>query len=202
MSFPCVHILGAGSIGLLVGWYLRHARIPVSLLVPSNAVQGIRATGNRISMEYAGSRDRDLPMWGMQPELAVGPSYHVEVESSSAPEAQPHWAGDRADGWQGQLGNLVPKPVSSRQPGSAWLPISRLVVTTKAADTAAALLSVRGRLAGGCEILLLQNGLLGLYEEVHSKVSRQGGSASASRTAPMWRLGEEAPSPQRFTTFF
>jgi ketopantoate reductase len=48
--------------------------------------------------------------------------------------------------------------------------ISRLVVATKASDTVPALLSVCPRLAPSCEVALLQNGIMGVYEQVFQQV--------------------------------
>ena len=49
--------------------------------------------------------------------------------------------------------------------------INHLVVATKGADVASAIASIQHRLAPGSSVLLLQNGILAVYEELHRKVS-------------------------------
>ena len=48
--------------------------------------------------------------------------------------------------------------------------LENLILATKAQQAQAALSSVQHRLASTSSILLLQNGLLGVYEELHSHV--------------------------------
>jgi ketopantoate reductase len=60
-------------------------------------------------------------------------------------------------------------PQSSKDCSAAK--IKHLVVATKGADVAAAVASIQHRLDPESSVLLLQNGILAVYEELHRKVS-------------------------------
>ncbi|KAJ3344044.1 2-dehydropantoate 2-reductase (Ketopantoate reductase) (KPA reductase) (KPR) [Gonapodya sp. JEL0774] len=78
--------------------------------------------------------------------------------------------------------------IPSETPTSSREPISRLLLATKASDTAVALLSVRHRLAPGAAVVLLQNGALAVKEECEealrrdtAAVAREGGQGQSHR---------------------
>ena len=157
----CVHILGSGSIGLLVAWHLRQANIPVVLLASSAAsaarMRVADGDGGSIKLEYAGLREdlRCLPLW----------------RSVQAPES--HTCSVHVDHCQPSSGP-VPLESSPRPAGTNSMApqlISRLIVATKASDTVPALLSACPRLAPSCEVAPLQNGILGVYQQVFNQAS-------------------------------
>ena len=63
-----VHVIGAGSVGLLVAWHLRHAGFPVTLLAsnPRSAQHMKAEAGSTVTLEYAGMNGVGsgcLPIW-------------------------------------------------------------------------------------------------------------------------------------------
>ncbi len=84
----------------------------------------------------------------------------------NGPSGLPSWLHGHAAGPPDQKVAVECVP-SHPEPSSV---ISRLVVATKAVDTTSALLSVSGRMSPDCEIVMLQNGMLGVYSEVWEKV--------------------------------
>jgi 2-dehydropantoate 2-reductase len=142
-----VHILGAGSIGQLTACYLRQAHVPVALLA-SNAPSAnrLRDGGSKISLERTGTAMSYQPNLIVMPSRSDTPTFEtfsVEIQCCQT--------------WDVAYEEMLP-------------PISRLIVTTKANHAVQALQSVRPRLSDTCQILLLQNGVLGVYQEVYDKV--------------------------------
>lgn len=178
------HILGAGSIGLLTAWHLRHAGIPVTLLLRRQATaHHMSQHGNKLQLEFAGASITGWPDWLEGYPSGSVPAYDMDVEllhkgggwaastcSSSSMSGINGAASVQASSNAGSGHSNGGTSVSHEQT-RLLPPIHRLIVATKATDTVPALLSVLGRLSPGCQVLLLQNGILGVYQEVHQKVS-------------------------------
>ena len=172
----CVHILGAGSIGLLFAWHLRHAHVPVTLLASSaaSAERMLAAGGGRLTLEYAGQRGEGstcLPMW-QQPDAHQETDCSPQAAASAAPRSysigidvcrplggSPGTSGGRqgaAPGNPCSSGNPIGYAPTAASPASSPSPpetanITRLIVATKASDTVSALLSVSSRLSPSCQ---------------------------------------------------
>lgn len=181
------HILGAGSIGLLTAWHLRHAGIPVTLLLRRQATaHHMSQHGNKLQLEFAGASITGWPDWLEGYPSGSVPAYDMDVEllhkgggwaastcrsssmsgSGGINDAAGVHASSNAGSGHSNGGTSV-----SHEQARLLPPIHSLIVATKATDTVPALLSVLGRLSPGCQVLLLQNGILGVYQEVHQKVS-------------------------------
>ena len=117
-----MHVLGAGSIGLLVAFHLRHAGVPVTLLARSplaaNCMQADSAGGGLLTLEYAGMTDAGsgcLPLWQHQHER------HSSAEGASTSEVP--------------LQHAYPVSVDHATSAHDGGQISHLIVATKAVDT-------------------------------------------------------------------
>ncbi|KAG1678319.1 hypothetical protein FOA52_013940 [Chlamydomonas sp. UWO 241] len=151
---PGIHVIGSGSVGLLVAWHLRHMKIPVTLLMRNaEAATAIVAAGG-VQLEYQGD-PAAAEEW--LSGHASPPRHAVAVETAT-PGGGWHALGVGSGGGSSSRGG----------------PITQLVVATKAADTVPALLSVSSRLSPAANVLLLQNGALGVFPEVHARAVAPG----------------------------
>ncbi|GAX75614.1 hypothetical protein CEUSTIGMA_g3058.t1 [Chlamydomonas eustigma] len=154
-----VHILGGGSIGQLTACYLRKSNVPVALLASSStSASRLRDGGSKIFLERNGSSTclthPDLNVTSSKSDMSNIEEFPVEVQCCGALEG----TGDEMMSYRS--------------------PISRLIVATKSTQAVSALQSVRPRLSDACQIVLLQNGVLGVYQEVCNKILQ--GSPSQS----------------------
>jgi 2-dehydropantoate 2-reductase len=160
-----VHILGAGSIGLVFGEALVARGIPCTLLLRSQAkLASLSALGSKVTVE------RPSVLGNSTNSNSSSSSYHVagEVAGCSSPSV----AGNQQQqqDWQHHGGT-----------------IKRLLVTTKANDAVPAIASVKHRLSEDSVVLLLTNGVLGVYMDAVRTLFPPGGDAAAA--APSFLLG-------------
>eukprot|EP00667_Euglena_gracilis_P016127 EG_transcript_16846 len=124
MTHRLIHVVGAGSAGVLFAHHLARRGHPVTLLLRS------------------ADRRRQL--------LARGGRLTVEVPAEPA----------------------VDESTVAAEVAGAGPPIARLLVTTKASQAAAAVAPLVPRLGRASVVVLLQNGVLAVYEELMSDVFR------------------------------
>jgi ketopantoate reductase len=156
-----VHILGAGSIGLVFGEALVARGIPCTLLLRSQAkLAALSALGSKVTVE--------------RPSV-LGNS----TNSSSSSSSSYHVAGE-------VVGCSSP-PLTGQQQQQHGVPIKRLLVTTKANDAVPAIAAVKHRLSQDSVVLLLTNGVLGVYMDAVRTLFPPGGEAAAA--APSFLLG-------------
>jgi hypothetical protein len=154
-----VHILGAGSIGLVFGEALVARGIPCTLLLRSQAkLAALSALGSKITVE------RPSPL-GSSTSSSSSSTYRVAGEVAGC--SSPALAGQQ----QQQHGG----------------PIKQLLVTTKANDAVPAIAAVKHRLSQDSVVLLLTNGVLGVYMDAVRTLFPPGGEAAAA--APSFLLG-------------
>jgi 2-dehydropantoate 2-reductase len=147
-----VHILGAGSIGLVFGEALVSRGIPCTLLLRNQAkLAALSSLGSKVTVERPS---------------AASTSYQVAGEVASCNSTGPGLA---------------------KQQQQDSEPIKRLLVTTKATDAVSALAAVKHRLSHDSVVLLLTNGVLGVYMEAVRTLFPPGGEAAAA--SPSFLLG-------------
>jgi 2-dehydropantoate 2-reductase len=149
-----VHILGAGSIGLVFGEALVSRGIPCTLLLRNQAkLAALSAVGNKVTVERPS---------------AASSSYQVAGEIAGC--------------------NTAGLAQQQQQHEQQHPPIKRLLVTTKATDAVPALAAMKHRLSHDSVVLLLTNGVLGVYMDAVRTLFPPGGEAAAA-AAPSFLLG-------------
>eukprot|EP00668_Euglena_longa_P034545 GGOE01044368.1.p1 GENE.GGOE01044368.1~~GGOE01044368.1.p1 ORF type:complete len:350 (+),score=73.78 GGOE01044368.1:117-1166(+) len=122
-----IHVVGAGSVGVLIAHHLARRGHPVSLLLRSgDRLRHLQARGGRLRVE----------------NLHGGTVAAVDESTVSAEVVQP----------------------------TSGPPIAQLLVTTKANQVADAVRPLLPRLTQDSVVVLLQNGVLGVYEELLAEV--------------------------------
>jgi ketopantoate reductase len=150
-----VHILGAGSIGLVFGEALVARGIPCTLLLRSQAkLAALSALGSKVTVERPSVLGNGINSTGS----SSSSSYYVAGEVAGC--SSPALAGKQ----QQQHGG----------------PIKRLLVTTKANDAVPAIAAVKHRLSQDSVVLLLTNGVLGVYIDAVRTLFPPGGEAAAA----------------------